>query len=197
MDNVRPLGKVILPNLLAKRRNLSPARISSRVPLRDDAFNPGIFVAAFGQQDDLKCRLGRKYAHHLVNRRGKPPEAENGEALGGGILLFQHGPHERVSEVHLGSIRFDAATQPAGYLRFGGQTAELDEALAVMPVSPINAPHSPRFLHSFQGPLLEQLPAADGAEELYIATPYFGDSLQGLDLLTQRYPLGLLMRPRQ
>ena len=55
-------------------------------------------------------------------------------------------------------------------------------------VHQVDVAESPRFLHSFQGRLVEQLPATTDAKELYIAAPYFGDSLQGLDLIAINYP---------
>ncbi len=42
------------------------------------------------------------------------------------------------------------------------------------------------FLHSFRGNLLSQLPITAPTEQLYIAAPYFGDSLEGLKLLGDR-----------
>ena len=65
---------------------------------------------------------------------------------------------------------------------------EIDQALASLPVTASSDPNAIRFLHSFQRPLIEQLPVAVSAKELYIAAPYFGDSLQGVEMLTGRYP---------
>ena len=65
---------------------------------------------------------------------------------------------------------------------------QIDQALGGISGSPKDVPESPRFLHSFQGRLVEQLPATTDAKELYIAAPYFGDSLQGLDLIAINYP---------
>ena len=51
---------------------------------------------------------------------------------------------------------------------------------------------APRFLHSLQGPLIQQMPPAPGARDLYVAAPFFGNSLQGLNLLTARYSAATL-----
>jgi hypothetical protein len=64
---------------------------------------------------------------------------------------------------------------------------QIDQALGGISVSPKDVAESPRFLHSFRGRLVEQLPASADANELYVAAPYFGDSSQGLDLLAQKY----------
>ena len=65
---------------------------------------------------------------------------------------------------------------------------------AVSEFHPATAPDvaAPRFLHSFQGPLIQQMPSAPGARNLYVAAPFFGNSLQGLNLLTARYPAATL-----
>ena len=68
----------------------------------------------------------------------------------------------------------------------------IEQALAGLAVATHHEPNGVRFLHSFQGPLLEQMPAIPDAKELYVAAPYFGDSLQGVDLLTARYPAAKL-----
>jgi hypothetical protein len=47
---------------------------------------------------------------------------------------------------------------------------------------------SARFLHSFQnGKLTDQLPD-NNIDELYIASPFFGNSLEGMNLLSEKYP---------
>jgi hypothetical protein len=44
-----------------------------------------------------------------------------------------------------------------------------------------------RFLNSFRGSLLDQLPEIPNSRELYIASPYFGGSLEGVNLLARKY----------
>lgn len=54
----------------------------------------------------------------------------------------------------------------------------------------------PRFIHSFQGPLLDRMPAVAGTGELYVAAPFFGKSLEGLGSLVNRYkPAKLYLFP--
>lgn len=48
-------------------------------------------------------------------------------------------------------------------------------------------PDAPRFIHSFAGPLLSQLPEPAANQKLLIAAPYFGNSTKGLELLQTRY----------
>jgi len=48
-----------------------------------------------------------------------------------------------------------------------------------------------RLLHSFHGPLVEQLPDFEACPALYVAAPYFGGSASGLELLMDKY------RPQQ
>jgi len=69
---------------------------------------------------------------------------------------------------------------------------QIEQALAGLAVATHHEPNGVRFLHSFQGPLIEQMPAALDAKELYVAAPYFGDSLQGVELLAARYPAAKL-----
>lgn len=69
---------------------------------------------------------------------------------------------------------------------------EIDQALAGMPVVAKSETQSSRFLHSFQRPLLEKMPELANARELYIAAPFFGDSLQGVELFAKRYPTARL-----
>jgi len=66
--------------------------------------------------------------------------------------------------------------------------SRIEQALGEMPVDADAGPDGTRFLHSFQGQLIEQMPITPDAKELYVASPYFGDSLQGLDLVANRYP---------
>ena len=46
---------------------------------------------------------------------------------------------------------------------------------------------SPRLLHSFRGRLIDQLPQVSSCMDLYIAAPFFGDSLEGLKMLTKKF----------
>lgn len=48
-------------------------------------------------------------------------------------------------------------------------------------------PEEPRFIHAFAGPMLSQLPEPQTPPKLYVAAPYFGNSLKGLDLLQARF----------
>ena len=66
--------------------------------------------------------------------------------------------------------------------------SHIEEALAALPVAPSAGDAAPRFLHSFDGPLIEQMPDVHAAWELYVAAPFFGNSLGGLNLLVDRYP---------
>jgi len=70
--------------------------------------------------------------------------------------------------------------------------SQIEAALAGLPVAAITDEISPRFLHSFSGPLIEQMPADPDARELYIAAPFFGNSLEGLHLFARRYPMAKL-----
>jgi hypothetical protein len=63
----------------------------------------------------------------------------------------------------------------------------IDQALADLPMATNHETNTIRFLHSFQRPLIEQMPGATDAKDLYIAAPYFGNSLQGVELLAGRY----------
>lgn len=68
----------------------------------------------------------------------------------------------------------------------------IEQALSGLGVATGHESNGVRFLHSFQGPLIEQMPATPDATELYVAAPYFGDSLQGVELLAARYPAAKL-----
>jgi len=46
---------------------------------------------------------------------------------------------------------------------------------------------APIFIHSFDGPLISQLPEASVTSDLYVAAPYFGNSVNGLTGLRDRY----------
>lgn len=69
---------------------------------------------------------------------------------------------------------------------------QIEQAVNGLAVAKEQKPKAVRFLHSFRGPLLDQLPVIPDAKEIYIAAPYFGASLRGLDLLTARYPTAKL-----
>lgn len=47
---------------------------------------------------------------------------------------------------------------------------------------------APKFIHSFAGPLIEQMPVAPEAQGLLIAAPYFAQSLGGIEVLRRQYP---------
>ena len=47
-------------------------------------------------------------------------------------------------------------------------------------------PEAPRFIHSFAGQLIAQLPEPAGSPQLLVAAPFFGNSTGGLDLLKER-----------
>lgn len=69
---------------------------------------------------------------------------------------------------------------------------KIDEALQeAIPVAS-DAEEKVHFLHSFNGKLIEQMPEVTDAQELYIASPFFGNSLGGVDLFAHRYPSGRL-----
>jgi hypothetical protein len=65
---------------------------------------------------------------------------------------------------------------------------EIEQAIACFPVAAVQSEKTPRFLHSFRGPLIDQLPQIPDARELYVAAPFFGGSLRGLQIFTDRYP---------
>lgn len=62
---------------------------------------------------------------------------------------------------------------------------EMAGHLKTFPTS--NKSSSIRFLSSFGGPLISQLPKAAASGQLYVAAPYFGGTLDGLSLLSSRY----------
>ena len=68
----------------------------------------------------------------------------------------------------------------------------IQEPLAGIPVTASEGNTAPRFVHSFDGPLIEQMPEVPDARELYVAAPFFGNSLGGLNLLADRYPAAKL-----
>jgi hypothetical protein len=68
----------------------------------------------------------------------------------------------------------------------------IGEALSTLPTS--TAPEDEvRFLHSFRGSLLDQLPETPNSQEIYIASPYFGGSLDGVNLLARKYSTAKLI----
>lgn len=69
--------------------------------------------------------------------------------------------------------------------------ARIDEVLGRIPVT-ADTKEAIHFLHSFNGPLIKQLPVVSDAEQLYVAAPFFGQSLGGLNLLLKRYPTAKL-----
>jgi hypothetical protein len=64
----------------------------------------------------------------------------------------------------------------------------IEEALSALPVRAETNGSTPVFLHSFGHSLIDQMPAAPEASDLYIAAPFFANSLRGLELLAGRYP---------
>lgn len=62
----------------------------------------------------------------------------------------------------------------------------MEEALNTVPTA-AGGDSLPQFLHSFQGELIDQMPAMSPAAELYVAAPFFGNSLEGLNLLVARH----------
>jgi len=64
---------------------------------------------------------------------------------------------------------------------------EITDQLSKLPTKPDNH-DDPRFLHTFNGPLVDQLPAIPDAHKFYIASPFFGGATDGLDLLHARFP---------
>jgi hypothetical protein len=64
--------------------------------------------------------------------------------------------------------------------------ADISQALAGIPVGAADET-APQFLHSFTARLIEQMPNVGQARELFVAAPYFGNSLAGLNLLNERY----------
>lgn len=65
---------------------------------------------------------------------------------------------------------------------------EIDDALGVLPVSEESLSGWPHFLHSFDGPIVDQLPAARPGSDIFVAAPFFGSSVAGLDRLAKRFP---------
>jgi len=73
------------------------------------------------------------------------------------------------------------------YLLCVERLIQIADALAAFPTSPEAAQDAPQFIHSFAGPLLGQLPPATSVKALYVAAPFFGNSLEGINALTSRY----------
>jgi hypothetical protein len=65
---------------------------------------------------------------------------------------------------------------------------EIDDALGALPVSEESLVGWPRFLHSFEGPIVDQLPAARPGSDIFVAAPFFGASVAGLNRLANRFP---------
>lgn len=63
--------------------------------------------------------------------------------------------------------------------------------VAAFPTRPGNS-NDPRFLSSFSGPLIEQLPDGDGKGRIHISAPYFGGGLEGIRHVRKRYPAAQL-----
>ena len=64
---------------------------------------------------------------------------------------------------------------------------QIADAIGVLPAFRGDEEKGPWFIHSFGGQLIDQLPISDDVRDLYIAAPYFGNSLAGLKALTARY----------
>lgn len=64
---------------------------------------------------------------------------------------------------------------------------QIADAVGVLPASHGREVDGPWFIHSFNGPLLDQLPAAGAVRDLYVAAPFFGKSLTGLKTMAERY----------
>ncbi|HKP46459.1 MAG TPA: hypothetical protein VJT50_07655 [Pyrinomonadaceae bacterium] len=64
---------------------------------------------------------------------------------------------------------------------------EIDDALGALPVSEETPVGWPRFLHSFEGPIVDQLPAARPGSDIFVAAPFFGASVAGLSRLANRF----------
>lgn len=64
---------------------------------------------------------------------------------------------------------------------------KITEGVGSLPRTEEESEPSIQFIHSFAGPLIGQLPEMPDARELSIAAPFFGNSLNGLNLLTGRY----------
>lgn len=65
---------------------------------------------------------------------------------------------------------------------------ELEKCIALFLPSSEATDESMRFLHSFAGPLIDQLPDVEECGDLYLAAPYFGKSMKGIELIGDRYP---------
>lgn len=64
---------------------------------------------------------------------------------------------------------------------------QIADAIGVLPAFRGDEEKGPWFIHSFGGQLIDQLPISDDVRDLYIAAPYFGNSLAGLKAVTARY----------
>ena len=64
----------------------------------------------------------------------------------------------------------------------------MSETVGNLPTATSDSSESPRFIHYFNGKLISQLPDDPEASELFIASPYFANSLKGLDEFTRKYP---------
>ena len=65
---------------------------------------------------------------------------------------------------------------------------EVDDALRVLPASVESSNGWPRFVHSFDGPVIDQLPTPRPGSEIFVAAPFFGGSVAGLNRLAKRFP---------
>ncbi len=72
---------------------------------------------------------------------------------------------------------------------------KMEQALADLPVGS-GGKNGVRFIHSFAGPLIDQMPDVRNCDRLFVAAPYFGQSVKGLGMLTKRFsPLSLRVFP--
>lgn len=53
--------------------------------------------------------------------------------------------------------------------------SDIHKALDAIPVASLAKDPAPRFLHSFNGSLIGQMPEMPGARDLYVAAPFFGN----------------------
>jgi len=61
------------------------------------------------------------------------------------------------------------------------------EAIENLSVSSRKEGEGPWFIHSFKGQLIDQLPNKGKVRDLYVAAPFFGNSLSGLKSVAKRY----------
>lgn len=145
------------------------------------AFHPKVWVIVGEGEAVLLCGSGN------LTQAGFMTNAEYFDAV---HISAKEPPPRHLVESLKSFVRGLASMWPPGdaqHLLCVEVLNQIADIIGVLPASQGAENYGPWFIHSFNGQLINQLSGAGAVRDLYVAAPFFGNSLTGLKMFAGRF----------